>query len=353
MKLTMSLKNILSSTKSKRCLTAMFGQALLEKSNSSLNLVMVYGTKIKSREFEEENSHEEADTLIPHQVLASIDESKWQEICVWSPDTDVLTLLLDLVFRGHLGSHSLTSLKLLTGKGNEYRQIDVVERVQVIGRRKCQGLIGLHNFSGADWGGKFVGITKKTWVRAYLKLSDDDPAINCFWELGDIRLPSELLGTELPEQLKPLEHFVCSVYCPKGPTTLPALQWEMFRSRNLEGEMLPPTRAALMPHITHTNYIAMRDRSYVTSCPILPPIDQSGWSLEKGVYVLVRCLMLSAPRAALELTKCSCKAGCRGRCSCCKNGLPYTPLCKCYGGDCSNSTKNDGHVNDDEDDVEC
>jgi len=25
-------------------------------------------------------------------------------------------------------------------------------------------LIGIHNFSGADWGGKFVGITKKSRV---------------------------------------------------------------------------------------------------------------------------------------------------------------------------------------------
>ena len=41
--------------------------------------------------------HEEADTLIPHQVLASIAENDWREVCVWSPDTDVLTILLDLI----------------------------------------------------------------------------------------------------------------------------------------------------------------------------------------------------------------------------------------------------------------
>ena len=32
----------------------------------------------------------------------------------------------------------------------------------MIGTRKCEGLIGLRNFSGADFGLKFVGITKKT-----------------------------------------------------------------------------------------------------------------------------------------------------------------------------------------------
>ena len=99
MRLTMSLKDLLSSTRSKRSLTEMFAEAFAD--------------------FEQDHSHEEADTLLPHQVLASVDESKRQEICVWSPDTDVLTRLLDLVSHGRLGfgSHSICSLKFLTGKG--------------------------------------------------------------------------------------------------------------------------------------------------------------------------------------------------------------------------------------------
>ena len=227
-----------------------------------------------------------------------------------------------------------------------------MERAKVIGHRKCQGLFDLHNFSGTDWCGKFLSITKKKLVHAYLQLSDDDAVINCFRELGDRCLPTELVGTELPEQLKPLEHFVCHVYSPTGPKTLPTLWWEMFRSRNLEGEMLPPTRAVLMPHITRANYTVMCDKSYCTSCSVLPPIDQNGWSLEKGEYVPVRCLTLPAPRTVLELTKCACRSGCRGRCSCSKNDIPCTPLCKCYDVECSNTIKNDGHNVDDDDDDE-
>ena len=189
----------------------------------------MYGTKIKGRDFEQDHSREEADTLLPHQVLASVDESKWQEICVWSPDTDVLTLLLDLVSHGRLVSHSICSLKFLTGKGVKYREIDVANRVKVIGHGKCQGLIGFHNFTGADWDGKFIGITKKTWVTEYLKLPDDDPLITCFRELGDSHVAMELIGKELPENLRPLEHFVCHVYRRTGPTTLPdqlLLPWQ-------------------------------------------------------------------------------------------------------------------------------
>jgi len=67
--------------------------------------------------------------------------------------------------------------------------------------------------------------------------------------------------------------------------------------------MLPPTCAALMPHIAHANYTAIRYKSYTTSCPVLLPTDQSDWNLENStVYVLVRCLLPPAPRAVLELT---------------------------------------------------
>ena len=108
-----------------------------------------------------------------------------------------------------------------------------------------------------------MGISKKTWVNAYLRLGDDDPAINCFKELGKGSIHPELINGELPSPFDSLEHFACRVYSPKGPTTLPLLRWELFRSKNLEGEMLPPTRAALLPHILRANYITMRDKSYM------------------------------------------------------------------------------------------
>ena len=99
------------------------------------------------------------------------------------------------------------------------------------------------------------------------------------------------------------------VYCGTGPITLPALRWELFRSKNLEGEMLPPTRGALLPHVMHANYIAMRDKSYSLNCPNLPPMEQNGWNLEDDCYLPVRCLTLLAPKAVLEMRKCGCKHG--------------------------------------------
>ena len=113
MKLTMSLKDILSASKTKRQLTCMFAQGLLDHvSGRDIKLVVVYDT------------HEEADTLILNQVLASTSDDAAKEVWVWSPDTDVLVLLIDLVSCGRLGAHA--RLKILTGKSPKYRELDVV-----------------------------------------------------------------------------------------------------------------------------------------------------------------------------------------------------------------------------------
>ena len=86
----------------------MFAEASLQHFSSTNNfkLVVVYGTKIKSYNFEENHTHEEADTLI---VLASIAENDWREVCVWSPDINVLTILLDLLHEVVLGSKPVLS----------------------------------------------------------------------------------------------------------------------------------------------------------------------------------------------------------------------------------------------------
>jgi len=96
-------------------------------------------------------------------------------------------------------------------------------------------------------------------------------------------------------QVNGLEEFVCRVYCSTGPTTIPALAWHMLRKKNIEGEMLPSTRAALLPHIKRTNYMAMRDKSYITNCPVLPAIEQNGFVIDERTYVPVKCITLPAP----------------------------------------------------------
>ena len=132
---------------------------------------------------------------------------------------------------------------------------------------------------------------------------------------------------------------MCSVYAPNGPKTLPELRWELFRTRNLEGELLPPTRASLLPHIKRCYFISRRDKSYISVRPVLPPIEQNGWNLADGLYTPVMCLSLPAPKAVIELVKCGCKTGgCVENCSCWRNKVPCTPMCKCNPDLCDNSS---------------
>ena len=57
------------------------------------------------------------------------------------------------------------------------------------------------------------------------------------------------INGELPEGLNALEEFVSHIYSATGQTTLLQLRWELFRSKNRGVEILPSTRAALLPHI--------------------------------------------------------------------------------------------------------
>ena len=77
----------------------------------------MYDTRIKGHSYVEHHTHEEADILIPHEVTASAAESATQEVCVWSPDMDVLKLLLHFDASGHPGAD--TDLEILSGKGTK------------------------------------------------------------------------------------------------------------------------------------------------------------------------------------------------------------------------------------------
>ena len=87
----------------------------------------------------------------------------------------------------------------------------------------------------------------------------------------------------------------------------------------------------------------------------LPPLCTSGWGTDDNeTFTPIKCLLGPAPKEVLELVKCACKAGCKeGKCSCVKNGLNCTPLCKCYTNRCNYfSSKYDISNGDDKEDSE-
>ena len=107
-----TLKELLSASKTKQLLSNILGNAVLEEyEGSKKKVVVVKGSTVQIThphslaESMSTHNHEEADTKIPLLVIDAIgDSSTLRPIDVWSPDTDALILLVDLVTHGRLGA---------------------------------------------------------------------------------------------------------------------------------------------------------------------------------------------------------------------------------------------------------
>ena len=108
----------------------------------------------------EDNNHEESDTLLIYQaVLASQRNPPDAELVVFSPDTDVLVLVIanyDLLLRK-------TPMLMASGV------IQVQPVWTDLGPERVKALPAFHAFSGADYTGRFSRIGKATWLQVYLK----------------------------------------------------------------------------------------------------------------------------------------------------------------------------------------
>lgn len=329
-----SLKTLLSHNETKDKLTTYLGRALLrEYAESNKSVVVVYGTSTYSNKPEvfdpniRDHTHEEADTLIPLHVLdASKTDRGIKDIDVYSPDTDVFIYLMDLFATNSIPGQ----LRFITGKGKTKRTVDVGARCAAVGNEKSRGLLGLHAFSGADWGGKFAGISKSRWIKHYLSLEPVSGIIDVFQKFGEDSFDMDRMSDVL-------ENFVCMVYAKNSRSrTVKELRWELFRSKNLEAEQLPPTIGSLNPHIQRANLISRISKGYKEPRPKIPPLSENGWEkTADGEIVPKKCLELPAPQAVVELVKCGCRGKCTTHCSCRKNNLPCTALCKC--SDCGNT----------------
>ena len=153
-------------------------------------------------------------------------------------------------------------------------------------------------------------------------MDDDSLIVKTFGLFGSFTAEHLTLSEngQLHEVIHPLETFVCLGYSKDGAKTLPVLRWDLFRTKNLESELLPPTTATLLPHIQRTNYVCKVGKAYVTTHPKLPTLVESGWILNDKDKTLkpVLCLYPPAPKGVIELVKCACKAGasCGQHCSC-------------------------------------
>ena len=160
-----TMKDLLSSIKNKHHLTKIFTHGLFEDASLKKHKLQQTDTREVDGTFESRpHSHKEADTLIPLHATESLSENPVQDMSVHSPDSDILCELIDLVSNREINPR--TKLTVIIGKAKNRKVIDVIERVRVMGPRFGKAIKGLHMFTGADWCGKFVRISKKNQTQA-------------------------------------------------------------------------------------------------------------------------------------------------------------------------------------------
>ena len=118
------------------------------------------------------------------------------------------------------------------------------------------------------------------------------------------------------------------------------VRWLLFRKKQAEDEILPPTTGSVQQRILHAQYQTLIWKNYIVSFPIIPNPNGYGWKLE-NVHFPVTTDLPPAPDAVRQLVKCGCEKNlCKTYCTCRINNL--TEMCICGGADqlCENPCGN-------------
>ena len=137
--------------------------------------------------------------------------------------------------------------------------------MKYVGRHKSGALLGFHHFTGADWGGTFGVLSKKTWMTAFLSLDDNDHIVETTSRLGEgpISISTDDVNettTAMPASVNSLETFVCKNF--SGQTILRA-KWSTYRWH------IDSTHTAGQLHMVK------QDRG---PHPSVPNLEDDGWS---------------------------------------------------------------------------
>ena len=179
--------------------------------------------------------------------------------------------------------------------------------MKAVGRHTSRALLGFHYFTGADWGGKFVVLSRKTWMNAFLSLDDNDPIVEMISRHGEgpISMSTDDVSICQPVLNHWRHSYAGCMFRKAQPGSYPECAGNFSEQKILRAKCFPPTVGTLIPHAERVKLLyGMRDRGNTSPHHSLPNIEGNGWS-EKGLPI--KCLVPTAPRAVVELVKCGCK----------------------------------------------
>ena len=279
----------------------------------------VISNTVKSLDAVSPCSHEEADRRIfVHAKDATTNGSKC--IIIKANDTDVLVIAISVL--PSLQELGLLEMWISFGQGAHMRWIPVHEVVSAIGLEKARGLPYFHAFTGCDVVSAFRGKAKKS---AWQTWNVFDDVTETFANLS--QHPALIRDLDMEK----LERFVVLMYDRSSAATgVDEARLDLFARKQRAYNSIPPTQAALREHSKRAAYQAGIIWGQATVCnPDMSSPAEWGWTQKGDVWQITWTTLPPIAASCLELTKCSCKMGCKGICKCSKAELPCTSLCSC------------------------
>ena len=148
--------------------------------------------------------------------------------------------------------------------------------------------------------------------------------------------------------LNSLEKFVCCWYITgSNVSSINKLRYDLFciKQGEIESHNLPPCKDCLKKHAQRANYQTSLWKTSLVNTAMLSSLGM-GWKLggqnEENELEIDWMDGQPAPKAVLDLLACNCSTSCKlNNCSCKKNGLKCTKMCK--KKNCKNQAR-DNHL---------
>lgn len=269
-----------------------------------------------------EFKQEEADTRIVVHILHALNSS-CSSIIVKTSDSDIVVILI-----GHYGQfHEISEdcqIHVLYGTGKNKRILSIGSMSNALGPARSIALPLFVALTGCDttsgFKGRSKGICFKAWKRSPPELTD------VFCDL--LKQPFQTFSED-SSIFKALENFFVNIYGGKsGPIN--ELRRTIFCEKSKNVEFMPPTQNALFQHCLRAVF-----QGSVWATAHDPEIEEPdpclyGWKkTSDGAYKPVWMTVPEVSHVCQELIKCSCRKSCSLMCTCVKNNLTCTDLCKC------------------------
>ncbi|XP_031551363.1 uncharacterized protein LOC116288684 [Actinia tenebrosa] len=263
-------------------------------------------------------THEEADKRMLLHTSHAV-QCGCKKILLRTVDTDVLELAVVSIPKLNQLVDNSVEIWISFGTAKNHRYIPAHG---ISNSLSPEVVLGLPAFTGCHTVSSFFGKGKKTALNTWNTFPD---VSNAFVTLSS---HTPVVDSKLMEYV---ERFVVFMYDRASPhSTVDGARKQLFVQNGRQFDNIPPTRAALVEHVKRTAYQAgyVWGQTLISCLSLRSPQDWS-WLLDSKQWIPLWTTLPEVMQSCQELISCRCVKGCRGRCSCSRNDLRCSDLCRC------------------------